>query len=215
MLNIDSSIIIYCVYKFSELSMPRPIEFEPDTVLKSVMLQFWENGYQSTSMRDISACTGLQPGSLYLAYQDKRNLFIEALDLYIRQRMEFIKTIFGNDETALVKFQNYFDLIVKSSLSKDGCKGCLMVNTILETPLDDSEIKDRITKVFHDVELVFKKALEDAKREGTISKNRDTNGLAKLIITTIHGIRVLNKTRPKKATLEAIINNLMSAIEQS
>jgi len=195
--------------------MARPIEFEPDKVLESVMMQFWENGYQSTSMRDISACTGLQPGSLYLAYQDKRNLFIEALELYLKQKIEFIKAIFETDEPALDKFRNYFDLIVKSSLSKDGYKGCLMVNTILEMPLDDFEIKDRITKVFHDVELVFKKTLEDAKREGTISKDKDTNGLAKLIITTIHGIRVLNKTRPKKATLEAIINNLMSAIEQS
>ncbi len=195
--------------------MARPIEFERDKVLKSAMLQFLGNGYQSTSMSDISACTGLHPGSLYHAFQNKRNLFNEALELYIKQRMEFIKDIFGTDEPALVKFRNYFDLIVKSSLSKDGCKGCLMVNTILEIPLDDSEIKDRITKVFHDVELVFKKTLEDAKREGTISKDKDTNGLAKLIITTIHGIRVLNKTRPKKATLEAIINNLMSAIEQS
>ena len=195
--------------------MARPIEFEPDKVLKSVMMRFWENGYQTTSMSDISACTGLHPGSLYHAFQNKRNLFIEALDLYINERKEFIKSIFGTDEPALLKFRNYFDLIVKSSLSKDGCKGCLMVNTILEIPLDDSEIKGRITKVFHDVELVFKKTLEDAKREGTVSKNKDIDGLAKLIITTIHGIRVLNKTRPKKATLDAIINNLMSAIEQS
>ena len=195
--------------------MARPIEFERDKVVKSAMLQFFENGYQSTSMSDISACTGLHPGSLYHAFQNKRNLFNEALDLYIRQRMEFIKDIFGTDEPALLKFRSYFDLIVKSSLSKDGCKGCLMVNTILEIPLDDSEIKGRITKVFHDVELVFKKILEDAKREGCISKDKDTNGLAKLIITTIHGIRVLNKTHPNKATLETIMNNLMSAIEQS
>ena len=195
--------------------MARPIEFERDKVVKSAMLQFFENGYQSTSMSDISACTGLHPGSLYHAFKNKRNLFNEALELYIKQRMEFIKDIFGTDEPALLKFRSYFDLIVKSSLSKDGCKGCLMVNTILEIPLDDSEIKGRITKVFHDVELVFKKILEDAKREGCISKDKDTNGLAKLIITTIHGIRVLNKTHPNKATLETIMNNLMSAIEQS
>ena len=195
--------------------MARPIEFERDKVLKSAMLQFLENGYQSTSIRDISACTGLHPGSLYHAFKNKRNLFNEALDLYIRQRMEIIKEIFGTDEPARVKFRNYFDLIVKSSLSKDGCKGCLMVNTILEIPLDDSEIKGRITKVFHDVELVFKKTLEDAEREGSISKNKDIDGLAKLIITTIHGIRVLNKTHPNKAELKAIMNNLMSAIEQS
>jgi TetR/AcrR family transcriptional repressor of nem operon len=195
--------------------MARPIEFERDKVLKSAMLQFLENGYQYTSVSDISACTGLHPGSLYHAFQNKRNLFNEALELYLKQKIAFIKAIFGTDEPALVKFRNYFDLIIKSSLSKDGRKGCLMVNTLIEIPLDDSELKDRITKVFHDVELVFKKTLEEAKHEGSISKNKDIDGLANLIITTIHGIRVLSKTRPKKATLEAIMNNLMSAIEQS
>ena len=195
--------------------MPRPIEFERDKVLESVMMQFWENGYQATSMRDISACTGLQPGSLYLAFQDKDNLFREALELYINQRMEFTQSIFETDESALVRLRNFLDLIVKSSLPKGGRKGCLMVNTILELPVDDSETRDRITKVFHDVELIFKKTLEDAIREGVISKDKDTNGLAKLMITTIFGIHVLSKTRPKKAALVAIINNLMSAIEQS
>ncbi len=179
------------------------------------MMLFWENGYQATSMRDISACTGLQPGSLYLAFQDKDNLFREALELYINQRMEFTQSIFETDESALVRLRNFLDLIVKSSLPKGGRKGCLMVNTILELPVDDSETRDRITKVFHDVELIFKKTLEDAIREGGISKDKDTNGLAKLMITTIFGIHVLSKTRPKKAALVAIINNLMSAIEQS
>lgn len=89
-----------------------------------------------------------------------------------------------------------------------------MVNTILEIPINDTEIKDRITKVFHEVELILKKTLEDAKTEGSISKDKDTEGLAKLIITTIHGIRVLNKTHPKKAALDMIINSLMSAIER-
>ncbi len=194
--------------------MSRPIEFERDKVLESAMLQFWENGYQSTSMRDITAHTGLQPGSLYLAFQDKRNLFIATLELYINQQMDIIKTIFETDEPALARFRNYFDLIIKNSLYKDGYKGCLMVNTILEMSVEDTEINKRITKVFQKVERIFKKALEDAKREGAISKDKDTAGLAKLIITTIHGIPVFNKTRPKKSALDAIINNLMSAIEQ-
>jgi len=194
--------------------MARPIEFDHDQVLNAAMVQFWTHGYHATSMRDLSAATGLQPGSLYLTFQNKRNLFITALELYINQRVNIIKAIFETDEPALARFRNYFDLIIKSSLSKDGYKGCLMVNTILEMSVEDADINKRITKVFQKVERVFKKALEDAKREGAISKDKDTAGLAKLIITTIHGIRVLSKTRPKKATLNAIINNLMSAIEQ-
>ncbi len=194
--------------------MARPREFDHDQVLNAAMVQFWTHGYRATSMRDLSAATGLQPGSLYLVFQDKRNLFIAALELYINQRLNIIKAIFETDEPALARFRNYFDLIIKSSLSKDGYKGCLMVNTILEMSVEDAEINKRITKVFQKVERVFKKALEDAKREGAISKDKDTAGLAKLIITTIHGIRVYNKRRPKKAALDAIINNLMSAIEQ-
>ena len=194
--------------------MARPREFDHDQVLNAAMVQFWTHGYRATSMRDLSAATGLQPGSLYLVFQDKRNLFIAALELYINQRLNIIKAIFETDEPALARFRNYFDLIIKSSLSKDGYKGCLMVNTILEMSVEDADINKRITKVFQKVERIFKKALEDAKREGAISKDKDTAGLAKLIITTIHGIRVLSKTRPKKATLNAIINNLMSAIEQ-
>ena len=194
--------------------MARPIEFDRDKVLETAMLQFWTHGYQATSMRDISTTTGLQSGSLYLAFQDKRNLFITCLEMYINQRMDIIKSVFEADEPALNRFQNYFDLIVKSSLSRNGSKGCLMVKTILEMPVEDAEINERIAKAFQEIELIFKKTLEDAKREGTISKYKDTDGLAKLIITTIHGIRVLNKTNPIKATLNVIINNLMLAIEQ-
>ena len=194
--------------------MPRTVEFERDAVLESAMQQFWKNGYQATSMRDISACTGLQPGSIYSAFRNKRSIFIDTLERYFKQRLEFIVASFSTDEPALVRFRNFFDLIIKSSLSQDGRKGCLMVNTILEISDNDSEIKGRINEVFQEIELIFKQALDDAKTEGILPKDKDVDGLAKLIITTIHGIRVLNKTRPEKDTLDAIFNSLMSAIER-
>ena len=193
--------------------MPRPVEFERDVALESAMLQFWENGYKTTSMRDITDCTGLNPGSLYLAFNNKRDLFLVSLERYFNQRLESIRKIFGTDEPALVRLQNFLKQIVKSSLSKDGPKGCLMVNTILENPDNDVEIKRRIMKVFQAVEHLIKNVLDEAKSEGTISKDKDTAGLAKLIITTIQGLRVISKTQPKKATLNGIIQSLMSAIE--
>ena len=193
--------------------MPRTIEFEPDVVLESVMLQFWENGYKNTSMRDIMANTGLQPGSLYSTFKNKRTLFLATLERYSKRRLEVISALFGTDEPALQRLQNFFDFIVKSSLSKEGCKGCLMVNTMLENPNNDAEIRRHITKIFQKVEHQIKNVLDEAKSEGAIAKDKDTAALAKLIITTIHGIRALNKTRPSKATLNTIIHSLMLAIQ--
>ncbi len=88
-----------------------------------------------------------------------------------------------------------------------------MVNTISENMSNDEEIQSYITNSFQKVEREIKKVLDDAKSEGTIAKDKDTSGLANLIITTIHGLSVLNKIHLKKETLEAIINNLMLSVK--
>src|SRR6187200_1991802 len=58
-------------------AMPRPREFEPDTVLNQVMLRFWWQGYRATSIEDLVRATGVKPGSLYSAFPGgKRALFL-------------------------------------------------------------------------------------------------------------------------------------------
>ena len=193
--------------------MPKPIEFDRDVFLEAAMLHFWEQGYNATSIRDLTARTGLHAGSIYHTFKNKRSLFLETLKLYFNQRMEEINSLFGVSEPALIKLKNYLDHIVKGSMSRNDCKGCFMVNTISENMSNDEEIQGYITNSFQKMEREIKKILDDAKSEGTIAKDKDTSGLANLIITTIHGLSILNKIHLKKETLEAIINNLMLSVK--
>ena len=39
--------------------------------------EFWERGYAATSLDDLMKATGLGKGSLYLAFGDKHQLFLE------------------------------------------------------------------------------------------------------------------------------------------
>ena len=46
------------------------------------MLLFWERGYEGTSVGDLSEALGIGKPSLYAAFGNKEDLFLEALQLY-------------------------------------------------------------------------------------------------------------------------------------
>ena len=53
--------------------MARPKEFDPDTAAQEAMEAFWEHGYAATSVTDLLAEMGLNRGSLYGTFGDKKN----------------------------------------------------------------------------------------------------------------------------------------------
>ena len=65
----------------------RPREFDADEALDAAMGAFWAKGYESTSLSDLTAATGLHKGSLYQAFGDKHSLFIEALRRYLNEML--------------------------------------------------------------------------------------------------------------------------------
>src|SRR5271170_4685314 len=57
-------------------------QFDSEEVLERAMVVFWRNGYQATSIQDLVEATGVNRGSLYATFGDKRGLFLAVLDHY-------------------------------------------------------------------------------------------------------------------------------------
>src|ERR1700752_392529 len=62
--------------------MPRPRGFDCDHVVDRAMELFWTQGYDATSVSDLTAERGVHPGSLYRTFGDKHALFLHALERY-------------------------------------------------------------------------------------------------------------------------------------
>ena len=62
--------------------MPRPCEYDRETVVEQATALFWEQGYGKTSIGDLVDATGLQPGSLYAAFGNKKGLFLAVIEHY-------------------------------------------------------------------------------------------------------------------------------------
>ena len=57
--------------------------FDKDNVPDRAMRVFWERGYESTSIDDLLKATGINRGSLYGTFSDRRSLFLSAQDPYV------------------------------------------------------------------------------------------------------------------------------------
>lgn len=192
--------------------MPRPIEFDRDDALRRAMSVFWRQGYHATSVKDLTAATHLQPGSLYGTFRNKRSLFIAALDAYFSGIRERIQSCLHSDESPLKRLRGFFDMLIEEMVCDPDNKGCLLVNTLLETPAEDAEINRRVSDMFAKVETEFGQVLREAQSRGELDASRDPEALARLLVAGIYGLRVYHKTRPDADKLHEIIDNLFYAL---
>src|SRR5215467_9445236 len=57
-------------------------QFDRGQVLDRAMALFWSRGYEATSIRDLVKATGINRGSIYGTFGDKKGLFLAVLDHY-------------------------------------------------------------------------------------------------------------------------------------
>ncbi|MDI1461505.1 TetR/AcrR family transcriptional regulator [Catellatospora sp. KI3] len=108
----------------------RPREYDTDEVLDRAMKVFWAKGYEGTSMADLTAATGLKPGSVYSAFESKAGLFERVLDRYV-------DTVFGYAAEAVRAptvrgvVERWLAGVVEATTGRDTPPGCLLVQGAL------------------------------------------------------------------------------------
>jgi TetR/AcrR family transcriptional repressor of nem operon len=195
--------------------MARPQAFNEEDVLERAMQVFWRQGYANTSVKDLTEVTHLQPGSLYGAFKNKRNLFLLSLDYYFEHLYSALSCILQSDEAPLKRIRQFFDYILNQQNSDKELKSCLLVNTLLETPAEDREINQRVSTMFNKIENEFSEVLKLAQKDGSLISGGRPEAIAKMLMSGIFGLQVYNKMNPDQQSLNQIVNNLLANIEKN
>ncbi|MEF2977594.1 TetR/AcrR family transcriptional regulator [Subtercola sp. YIM 133946] len=113
--------------------MGRKRRFDEESLLDCAQERFWVQGYDQTSIDDISRCSGVGNGSIYAAYGNKLGLFLAVFNRYCNGRVELVSNVVdahvGTFEAAVA---NYLDEIVAECTSYPDRRGCLMLNSLAE-----------------------------------------------------------------------------------
>jgi TetR/AcrR family transcriptional repressor of nem operon len=192
--------------------VPRPREFDVDAALRAAMTTFWERGYEGASLSDLTAATGVGRQSLYLAFGDKRALYLAALDRYreLFQAPLLDALRAGGDVRAVLRS-------ALLSLVDGSCgppeRGCLLVNAATERGGHDEEVRRRVAAAFQALEDALVEALDVAAAAGTLHAGRDHRSLARLLCATIQGLRVVAAAGTDPRALGDTVDTALSVLD--
>ncbi len=136
--------------------MGRNFEFNREETLNRAMQVFWQKGYKATSIKDLIDEMGIQPGSIYNTFGDKHSLFIEVIRHYGEVVTTNALKSLEQEGSPLQNLRNFFNEIITRPYDKK-CKGCLIVNTVVELAPHDNETSDILRQIMQKIELSFYK----------------------------------------------------------
>lgn len=192
--------------------MARPREFDEETVLDAAVLCFWRQGYDATSIRDLSERTGLTVASLYNAFGDKRALYQRAFDRYVEGSiLDRIRR--SERRPAREAIATFFRDILERSLGDAEHKGCLLVNAALEVAPREEAFRQGVVAVLARIETFFLGRVEEGQADGTITCALPAANLAQHLLGALMGVRVLARARPEPDLLEGIVAGALALLD--
>ncbi len=193
--------------------MARTAEFDREEVLQRAMELFWQKGYCKCSMTSLVAATRLKPGSIYAAFHSKEGLFLEALEYYGAQSIQKLEACLKKAGTPLEGIRLFIEMIGNSIENGERRHGCFLVNTLLEHSPGKNPVIREAGQHLSAIESRIQGALVTAGKSGELPLDRNPDTLAKFIMVNIWGLQVLAKTNPKRETVRAVVNLILTNLQ--
>lgn len=192
--------------------MGRPREFDEVKVLEAAGDVFWARGYEATSTRDLTECTGLTQSSIYAAFGDKRGIFLRSLrhylDSILRERIARLEATKPPGQAIAA----FFGEIIERSLADPQHRGCLLVNTALEATPDDPDLQRYVADETTVIEQFFRRCVVAGLKSGEIASKQPADDLARHLLAVLMGLRVLARVRPDPKLLAGLVRPTLSML---
>ena len=153
---------------------------------------------------------GLGQASVYNAFGDKRTLFTQCLDRYLDANMRARIARVEKTLPPRQAIETFLAEIVERSL--ESRLGCLLANAALEVAPHDAGIAAVVAERMGELEAFFRRCVIAGQRDGSISLDADAADVARLLLATVMGLRVLARGYPKRAVLEGAARQALSML---
>lgn len=192
--------------------MARPREFSREVALVKAMNLFWKQGYEATSVQELGAQLGLNPGSLYNTFKDKRSLFLEALDHYSQTQGDQCAQLLAQ-ASGKAALRRFFMAALEQACQDSERKGCLMVNSMAELGAHDPEVQAKIRQSRDYLRAQFQRTIERGQADGEISRRHVPALLAEFLINSLYGLQISTRMMADQATLMQIVDITLQALD--
>ncbi|MFI6879567.1 TetR/AcrR family transcriptional regulator [Streptomyces sp. NPDC050400] len=191
----------------------RPRSFDRETALEKAMRAFWENGYEATSVSDLTREMGIGAPSLYAAFGDKRSLFEEVVRVYGVTHGSGPGRALTEEPTARGAIARLLREAADEFTAPGHPHGCLVIHaaTNCTTPEVEQALRDQ-----RGASLA---AIEDRLRQGVdageLPPGTDAAALSRFVGAVFQGMSQQSRDGASRAELEAVADLAMTVWPQN
>lgn len=182
----------------------RPRSFDTEATLAQATLTFWQRGYASTSMDDLSTATGLNRPSLYGAFGDKHALYLQALQLYTQQSNAAIASAFEGRPLRDGLLRVY-ELALQLYCPADAApRGCLLIGTAATEAPRDEAIRQALGDSLRGFTAAFEARLRRAIEADELPLGTNAAMQAQLLSAVLHSMALRARAGDAREELAAL-----------
>ncbi len=190
--------------------MARPRVFNIEDAVQTATVMFWKNGYEQTSVANLTEEMGITPPSFYFAFESKDGLFRRVIEHYATTYLGFMGDAFrqptarGVAETML-----YGCADVYSNPSNPA--GCLIMNCSLPSSETTVQVRQELATRRKSRRAKLKRRFQEAKASGDLPSDSDPEELARYVMSIVWGLAVEAQSGTSKRDLHRIVARAMKA----
>lgn len=190
----------------------RPREFDLDATLDQIKDLFWDRGYDAVSLADLMEATGLQKGSLYKAYGDKRSMYLKALARYNSEQVSETVAALDADGDARSRIAVFLEAPILAAYDAMDGRGCFLCNAAADRAVEDPDAASEIRTGFSKIQRAVGAALSDL--DGTMTFE-EADARAAECLTVYSGLRVLARAGLSRNMLEAARDRVLAGLPET
>lgn len=192
--------------------MPWEKQFDRQEVLERAMRAFWSQGYEATSMTALLDQMGIQKGSFYATFGSKHQVLLEALEVYLRDRIaEF--TALKQASSPRQALERHLAEVADEACGREGSLGCFLMNTALELAPRDAAIRSLAQRALASHKRIYQELLAAAQDQGEVSADLDPKGTAGGLLALVLGMRALGRASVPQAVIAAARDQALRLID--
>ncbi|MEQ8287135.1 TetR/AcrR family transcriptional regulator [Thalassospira sp.] len=187
----------------------RPLSFDRDAALEKAMLAFWETGYQTTSISDLTAAMGITAPSIYTAFGDKKHLFLEAMRRYAGDptALEKAFALAPSAKAAVAKMIEDAATLFTGDATP---KGCLLASAAATGSKDAADVREAAAQERRAIHAIIVRRIERDIEAGVLPPETMPIVLADLALAVTQGMSVLARDGADRDALRAVARASMT-----